>query len=298
LTVWQHGARSGRKWSQRHPYLLLCAPAIILSLLLIGSLFVTTSYSFFSVERGQLVEQFTFRTWAKYVADPFFWDVLRRTVQLAGIVTVADLIIGFPAAYALTRVSNKRVLGFIYVAIFSPLVVSTVVRTFGWLGLLGDAGLVNTFLQSMGVISSPIKLAFNITGVQIAMVHSYVPFMVFPLLNTLRKIDKQYGEVSTDLGAGGLTTFRRVVLPLSLPGILAGCTTVFTLAVSAFVTPELMGGGRVIVASRLAWENVTNLDWPQAAIQVFSLLMLTVSVFVGVNVLSRFTYLGHLKGRG
>lgn len=280
------------------PGLLLCVPAAAVSIVLVGALVIMMTYSFYTFDRGRLVETFTFASWTRYLADSFFWDILGRSVQLAAVITFVDLLIAFPAAYAITKVKDRRVLAAIYVAIFSPLVVSSVVRTFGWLGVLADQGLVNRVLLATGVIAEPLKLVFNLTGVEIAMVHAFVPFMVFPLLGSLRQIETRYREAALDLGATSPQTFLRVVLPLSLPGILAGCQVVFTLAVSAFVTPELMGGGRVIVASRLAWESVTNLDWPRGAIQVFSLLAVTITVFLVINILSRRTYLGHLRGRG
>ena len=276
------------------PWVPLALPAGLLSLVLIGSIGVLLPFSFFAFEQGRMVEVLGLSSWARTLGDSFFWGILGRTLQLALLVTALDLLIGFPTAYAITKVRNPVILILAYGALFSPLVVSIVVRSYGWLFLLSDSGVVNSLLQQLGITSAPIHLIYSVIGVQIAMVHGFLPLMVFPLMGVIRQLPVTYKEAALDLGANRIQTFLRVVLPLTLPGIIAGCQIVFVLAVASYVTPELMGGGRVIVASRLAWESVSYLDWPRGAIQVFILLGSTGVFILGTNILARRTHLGKL----
>jgi putative spermidine/putrescine transport system permease protein len=259
---------------------------------LLGSLLVLLIFSFYGFANGALTNTLTLSSWRRTLSDGFFWTILWRSVQLAGVVTLAALIIGYPTAFALSRVTNIWVLRASYVAIFSPLVISVVVRSYGWLYLLGNNGVVNSTLGSIGL--PPVHLIYNVTGVEIAMVHAFLPFMVFPVLSVLRQVPQVYTEAANDLGANRLQAFTHVTVPLSLPGAIAGCQVVFVVAIASYVTPELMGGGRVIVASRLAWENVSNLDWPRGAVQVFSILVCTGILVAFSALLSRRTYLGKL----
>lgn len=291
------GPRPGRPWLARYPWLLLTSPAIALTTLLASSLGILVVFSFFTEQRGRTIETFSLRSWQMTLSDPFFWDVLLRTTQLAATITVLSLVVGYPAAYALAKVRDKRLLAVAYVAIFSPLLVSIVVRAYGWLLLLADEGVVNFALRSVGIVEEPIRLIFNLTGVQIALVHGYMPFMVFPLVGVMSQVQTTYKEAAQDLGATRLGTFRRVTLPLTLPGIVAGCQIVFIFALGTFVTPVLIGGGRVLVTGRQAWENVTNFNWPRAAIEVFALLAITMLVVFLMLALTHRTYLGALRTR-
>jgi putative spermidine/putrescine transport system permease protein len=284
-----------QSWVARHPWVLLCSPALALSVILIGSLMILLMFSFFTYHRGRIIEEASLGSWVRVLGDPFFWDILGRSVTLAATVTLLNLLVGYPAAYAITKLRHPVALGAAYLLIFSPLVVSIVVRSYGWLLLLSEDGVLNFVLRSIHLIDTPLRLIFNLTGVQIAMVHGYMPFIVFPLVGVMNQVQGAYKEAAMDLGAGRIETFFRVSLPLSLPGIIAGCQIIFTLAVSAFVTPVLLGGGRVLVTSRLAWDDVTQLDWPRGAIEVFALLGVTVTVVLLSNVLARFTYLGHSR---
>src|SRR5881396_3756554 len=235
------------------------------------------AYSAYTFRGGQLTEEVSFLAWQKFFTDPFYWGVVAKTLQLALGVTAVALLVGYPTAYALTKLRSPKLLVAAYVVIFSPLLVSLVVRVYGWLLLLSDNGVINQALRAVGLISEPIRLIYNEAGVVIALVHILLPFMIFPILSVLLQFDHALREASNDLGANRVQTFLRVVFPMSLPGVVAGCQIVFTLAISAFVTPELLGGGKVQVLSRAIWFNVVDVNWPLAAVEAIVLLALALA---------------------
>src|SRR5437773_11484745 len=245
------------------------------------------SYSAYTFRGGQLTEEVSFLAWQKFFTDPFYWGVVAKTLQLALGVTAVALLVGYPTAYALTKLRSPKLLVAAYIIIFSPLLVSLVVRIYGWLLLLSDNGVINQALVALGVIAEPIRLIYNETGVVIALVHILLPFMIFPILSVLLQFDHALREAANDLGANRIQTFLRVVLPMSLPGVVAGCQIVFTLAISAFVTPELLGGGKVQVLSRAIWFNVVDVNWPLAAVQAVVLLALALAALAVFDVAAR-----------
>jgi putative spermidine/putrescine transport system permease protein len=184
-------------------------------------------------------------------------------------------------------VRDQRLLVAAYIVIFSPLLVSVVVRAYGWLLLLSDTGVINTALLATGLVHEPIRMIYNNTGVIIALVHILLPFMIFPILSVLLQFDNAQREAANDLGANRVQTFIRVVLPLSLPGVIAGAQIVFTLAISAFVTPALLGGGKVQVLSRHIWFNVVDVNWPLAAVEAIVLLALALGALAVFDLAGR-----------
>jgi len=196
---------------QRSPYLLL--PAFLLTAGVFGSAMVLLfSYSAYTFRDGQLTEQVSFLAWQKFFGESFYWSVVGNTLRLALGVTLVALIVGYPTAYALTKVRDRRLLVGCYLVIFSPLLVSLVVRVYGWLLILSENGVINQVLRALGLIQTPLKLIYNDVGVTIALVHILLPFMVFPILSVLLQFDHTLREAAADLGANRLRTFARVVL--------------------------------------------------------------------------------------
>ncbi|HZP95253.1 MAG TPA: ABC transporter permease subunit [Candidatus Limnocylindria bacterium] len=272
----------------RRPSVLLLLPAFAITAgIFAAAMLLLFSYSAYTFRGGQLTEEVSFLAWRKFFTDPFYWGVVGNTLQLALGVTAFSLLVGYPAAYALTKVRSQKLLIAAYIIIFSPLLVSVVVRAYGWILLLADSGVINTALRATGVIREPIPLIFNNTGVVIALVHILLPFMIFPILSGLLQFDNAQREAANDLGADRIQTFARVVLPLSLPGVIAGAQIVFTLAISAFVTPALLGGGKVQVLSRDIWFNVVDVNWPIAAVEAIVLLALALSALAVFDVVGR-----------
>jgi putative spermidine/putrescine transport system permease protein len=190
----------------------------------------------------------------------------------------------------MTKIRRPGLILGVTVVLFSPILVSVVVRTYGWLLLLAKDGVVNYVLLRTGAVAEPVPLIFNMTGIVIAMVHILLPFMVFPILSVLTQLSPDLKEAAMDLGADRWRTFRRVTLPLCLPGIVSGSQIVFTLTLSAFVTPFLMGGGKVQVLSSVIYRDMEAVNLAFASVVAFVMLALAVAILVLSNQLTRQAY--------
>jgi putative spermidine/putrescine transport system permease protein len=188
-----------------------------------------------------------------------------RSIALAAMITALTLVLSYPIAFFIHR-AVSRWKGLLTIVAISPLLVSAVVRTYGWMVILGDQGLINGLLQFGGLIERPLRLINNTTGVVIGLVEILMPYMVLALMAGFGRLDRVYEEAAQSLGAGPWTTFRRIVLPLTVPGIALGCLLCFVLAISSFITPKLLGGGRVfLLATEIFDQAIVLLNWPLAA---------------------------------
>ena len=204
--------------------------------------------------------------------------VLANTFWIAILTTLVCLLVGFPFAYLMTAVPG-RIAGLLLIAVLLPFWSSLLVRTFAWQVILRDTGLLNSFLMDLGLTREPLPLVRTTTGVIIGMSHILLPFMVLPIWAVLRRIDPEFSRAAANLGASPATAFRRVVLPLSLPGVLAGCLLVFVLALGFYITPALLGGPRDQMISQLIVEQVQRtLDWGFAAAMSVLLMALTLGI--------------------
>jgi putative spermidine/putrescine transport system permease protein len=258
------------------PWLLLAAPLAIFLALFLAPLVNLLALSFFRFDRttGALAEA-TIQNYAKFLTDPFYLGILWRTLKLALLTTATTLALGYPVAYHLTRCSGRK-RAYLTLLIVAPLLVSVVVRSFGWLVILGPNGLVNSLLTGLGVVSDPLRLLYTETAIVVGLTHVFLSFMVLSVAASLGRIDPALIRAAQNLGASERQAFMRVVLPLSLPGVAAGSLIVFTLAASAFITPALLGGPRVKVMSYLAYQQTLLLsDWPYGSAIAFILLALT-----------------------
>ena len=231
--------------------------------------------------------------YARFFEQEAYVRVLANTFWIAILTTAVCLAIGFPFAYLMT-VAPGRIAGVLLIAVLLPFWSSALVRTFAWQVLLRDTGIINGFLLDLGVVSEPLPLIRTTTGVVIGMTHILLPFMVLPIWAVLRRIDPEYGRAASNLGASPATAFRRIVLPLSMPGVLAGCLLVFVLALGFYITPALLGGPRDQMISQLIVDQVQRqLDWGFAA--AMSVLLLA-ATFAILFVASRFIRLGDVFG--
>jgi putative spermidine/putrescine transport system permease protein len=244
-----------------------------LVLMFLWAMGLLLTHSFHSFSEGQIESPYTLATWRHFLSSAFYWSIVRETVQLGLIVTVLCLLLGYPTAYVLARIENRFVLVASYVILFAPLLVSVVVRSYGWLLLLGNNGLVNDAINALPGTHGPYRLVYNDFGVTVALVHIMLPFAVFPILSVLRQVPPGLDEAAADLGARPGQAFRRVVLPLSLPGLVSAAQIVFTLTISAWVTAVLLGGGRVLVLAKLVYDNISQLNWPMGAVEACVLLV-------------------------
>jgi putative spermidine/putrescine transport system permease protein len=246
-------------------------------------------YSFYRFRRGRLEDVFTLDTYNRFLFDEYYHLIVFDTLRMATIVTVASVLISYPLAYALWRIDRPWLQRWLGLLIFSPILVSVVVRSYGWTVLLSDQGPINFVLTRVGVLSAPATLVFNLTGVVISLTHVFLPFVVFPIYSALRRLDPALKEAAEDLGAGWWTTFRRVTFPLSLPGVVAGAQICFTLALGAFVTPAMLGGGRVLVLPLQIYSATSDINWPLAAVGGMVLLVGSMIAVAAFNRLLKFS---------
>jgi len=221
--------------------------------------------------------EWTLGNYRTIIADGYYLGIFYTTFKLSLIATVLSFFIAYPIAYYIvSMVKSRNLRRFCYVLVIMPLFTSNIVRSFGWLILLGRQGLVNQALIGLGVADRPIGILFTETAVIIGLAYILVPFMVLTIAAILQTIDRSLVEASLDLGSSRLATFFNVTLPLSLPGVIAGSLIVFTLSVSAYVVPAIMSGGRIVVAPMPIFDNYSSLfNFNFGAALAVSLLIVT-----------------------
>lgn len=230
----------------------------------------------------------TLENYSRVVTDPFNWEIIGITFWFAIVTALITLVLAFPLAYYMARSPSRR-RGILLALILAPLLVGVVVRSYGWMILLADTGLINQFFQWAGIGQR--RLMYNQTGVWIGLVHIYLPYMVISLMNAISSIDPDLEKASRSLGASGWKTFWRVLWPMSLPGIAAGTVLVFVLSVSAYVIPSLLGGYNVLTAPLLIVQTVMDLfNWPLGSALAMILFAVTVlTIFLYNRLIARAT---------
>jgi spermidine/putrescine transport system permease protein len=208
--------------------------------------------------------------------DPLYLTVLLRSFAMALASTALCLVFAFPAALFISRAARYKNLYLQLVML--PFWTSFLVRTYAWIFLLRDTGLINTALQATGLIHSPLPLLYNNGAVLLGLVYGYLPFMVLPIYATLERLDPALVEAAADLGARPITTVFRVIVPLSKPGIVAGSILVFIPCLGAYLTPDLLGGGRTVLVGNLVQNQFTSArDWPfGSAVSILLMALVTV----------------------
>jgi putative spermidine/putrescine transport system permease protein len=237
---------------------------------------------------------FTLEHYRRIFTEAIYWRSFALTFEISLLVTLLALLLGYPIAYAASSAPagwNIVILALVVL----PFWTSVLVRAYAWLALLQRNGVINHVLQSLGLIDQPLALVHNTFGTVVATLHILLPFMVLPLYATMQKIPRDLLQAGASLGANPLLVFFRVFLPLSLPGVLAGCTLVFVLSLGFYITPELLGGGRTIMVSMLVSRNVELYDqWGAASAVGVVLLAAVGAIFFAV---SRFIPLDRVLGQ-
>jgi len=250
---------------------LPATPALVL--LFVFFLFPVVRMLGFSLEAG------TLDWYAKALGEQLYLRVFWNTFEIAVFVTAVCLLLGYPLGFLIaTTTPGWATLGFIFVLL--PLWTSVLVRTYAWMVLLGRNGVFNRLLIDWGVVSDPVPMLHNFTGVLIGMVHVLLPYMVLPVYGAVRRLDPALVAAAQGLGASNWRIFWRIYLPLTLPGIFAGSVIVFVLSLGFFITPALLGGGKVMMVAVLIEQEVhQTLNWPLAAALSAVLLALTLGVY-------------------
>jgi putative spermidine/putrescine transport system permease protein len=258
--------------------LLLAPAAIFLLVFLVIPMIGLFRSSFYEGNQPFGGAGFSFVHYARFLSDGYYLSVLAETVGFGLVSALVSLLIGFPVGYSLARLpAHKR--RWRLIAVILPLTLSLVVVVFGWLVVLGRNGLLNSLMIGFGLIERPQQLLFNRTAVLVVLVQQFLPFMILSVMSVVVQINPVLEQAAANLRANRFVTFRRVVLPLAMPGILSGLTLVFILTASAFITPRLIGGPRIQMVGSLIYQQVlTILNWPFAAAMAFILLVITLSV--------------------
>ncbi|MGG0815101.1 ABC transporter permease [Paenibacillus alvei] len=250
--------------------MLLLVPSLIV---ILGVFVLPMLYMFvISIREDGGAGAYTLAQYRLFIQDPYYLEVLWRTIKLSLYTVIVCLLLGYPVAMYMAQATPKM-RGFITFLIISPHLISVVIRNFGWVVILGDNGFINNSLISLGVIEKPLRLLYNELGVVIGLADSLIVYMVLAVATSLYAVDASLYKAAGILGASRSRMFFSVTLPLSMPGIFAGTTLVFSLAMSAFVTPALMGGTSVKVMPVIAYEKMmAAYDWSLGAALAFLLL--------------------------
>jgi len=266
-----------RRGAGRREIVLLLLPALVW----LGVLFVYPIGRL--VYLSAFAPAFTLQHYAKLLGAGVYAKILVNSFEISLTVTVLALLLGYPLAFLLAT-ARPRAAGLMLAGIVLPLWTSVLVRTYAWMVLLGRRGVVNEALQSAGLLDSPLPLLYNRLGVTIGMVHVLLPFMVLPLWSVMRRVDVDLLKAAQNLGANRWQSFLRVYLPLSFPGVAAGCLLVFVTALGFFVTPALLGGrGDMMIAMLIETQVRELLDWGFASALAVTLLAVTAAILLVVQ---------------
>jgi putative spermidine/putrescine transport system permease protein len=267
----------------RRAGLLLLAPAVLLIAALLGAPLAWLVR--FSIHAGQSgvtpSGALTLGHYAKALGDGFYLGVFGRTLSMALLITLVSAVVSYPLAHGMWQ-APRRWRAALTILALSPLLVSIVVSSYGWMVILGDRGVVNQALLALGLASAPVRLMYTDLAIVIGLVHIVMPFMTLSILAALEKIDPLLAEAAATLGASRLAVLWHVTLPLALPGIGAGTTIVFSLAISAYVTPAVLGPSGSNFITTLIYHQFTQLmNWPFGAALAALLLCLSLGVVFG-----------------
>jgi putative spermidine/putrescine transport system permease protein len=283
-------ARSGRRAGAFSLGPALAVPAALLvAAFLAAPLAVLFRYSLNRYSpREFMIDAVTAENYIRFFTDAYFIGVLATTVQVAAVCTAVSLLFAFPLAYLLAR-TDSRWKSALVIAVVFPLMVGNVVRAAGWMAVLGNDGIVNHALLGLGLVTQPVRLMYTPFAVHVGIIAVVLPYMILTLQSVIEGIGRDVEEAASNLGAGPITVFRRVLLPLSLPGVIAGSTLVFILCMNAYATPVLLGGPQFkMMAPALYDQFVRTTNWPFGAALAFILMVSTlVLTVIGTTVLSR-----------
>lgn len=269
-------AREERK--EHTSMLLLLTPALVMVVVLLIMPLCWLAFQSVQTEEG-----FSLANYIRIFQESIYWDTFALTFKISFLVTILSIVMGFPIAYAASRLQGFWA-NLILICVILPFWTSVLVRAYAWLVLLQRRGLVNQTLMDLGIIDQPLTLMHNTTGTVIGTLHVMLPFMVLPLYSVMKKIPQDLMQASESLGAKPFYTFRRVFLPMAAPGVMAGSILVFVICLGFFITPELLGGGRTILVSMLVQRNVELYHaWGAASAVGLVLLLVVFLIFWGIN---------------
>ncbi|OCC06199.1 ABC transporter permease [Labrys sp. WJW] len=269
---------AGQQLSARdrlRPWYLLSPTLIVLTVLMVVPIVIMTVFSFYEfVTAGVEKQVFTTANWHEFFTDSFYHLFLWKTVKVAAITAILCALLGYPPAYfiAMTRTRHKWLLLLLLIV---PFWISFTIRTFSWIHILGEQGIINVVLMKIGLISEPLRMLYTQGSVIMGMIHFLLPYMILNIYVSLEGIDRNLISAARTLGCTQGQAFREVVLPLSLPGLMAGLLLCFVLAAGSYVTPQVLGSTRDALFGNLIYDTImTQLNWPLGSTLSIVLLVL------------------------
>lgn len=294
LSLWRRTAN----YFFRHPNIalvLMLLPIVVwLGVIYLGSLSAMLAQSFFSLDgfSGRVIREFTLRTYSQMISDPTNIDIVLRTVAMAAVVTITCALIAFPISYYMARYANYRIKGLLYLGVMLPLWSSYLVRIYSWRLILAQEGIVTWFLNGLGLggvldwlLDIPAiggsSLSFSYMGVYIVFVYIWLPYMILPINAALERVPRSVIEASADLGARPGYTFRKVILPLAFPGVVAGSIFTFSLTLGDYIIPGVFGNSSFFIGQAVYSHQGTAGNIPlAAALTVVPILIMGVYLLV------------------
>ena len=230
---------------------------------------------------------FSLQLYIDFFKDSYFMAVLGRTLSISLIVTIFCAVFGLPAAYVISGVSKKW-RGILIALTLFPLLTNSVIRSFAWITILGKNGVINNLLMMFGVINEPLSLLYTDFSIIIGSVYLFLPTMIMTLVGVLENIDDDLLEAAATLGLSPLKGFFKIILPLSLPGMIVGSILVFTGTLTAYTTPQLLGGNKKMMLATLLYQRATTLgDWTSASVIALVMIVITFAVMKALNLLAK-----------
>lgn len=267
----------GKRW---WAYILMLPGLLVITVFLILPIINTILPTFYDGDTVSL------KLYSDFLQDDYYQGIIFRTLRIAVITVIFCVILGLPAAYFISR-ANKKIRGMLIAFTIFPLLTNSVVRSFAWITILGQNGVINNLLQALNIITTPIRLLYTEFAIIIGSIYLFLPLMIVSLVGVMENIEPELMEASESLGANRVVTFFKVVFPLSVPGLIVGSVLVFAGAASAYTTPRLLGGNRNIVLSTLLYQQANTLgNWINAGMIALIMIVLSVVMIKVINMLA------------
>lgn len=264
----------------RSYYILFIPCLILVAYFMIVPLLETIIPTFTEAKGGM------FSAYTDFFKDQYMMAIFNRTIKIALVSSIICMLIGVPTAYFISRVSRNLRGLFIALTIF-PILINSVVRSFAWMSILGKNGIINDFLLKFNMINEPLSLMYTEGAILVGTVYIFLPLMIISLVGVLENIESDLLEAAESLGANRVTAFFKVIFPLSLPGLIVGTVLVFTGSLTAYTTPQLLGGNKNTVLATLIYQKTMTLgDWQAAAVVATIMIVVTLLVIKGINLLA------------
>lgn len=229
---------------------------------------------------------YPFSAYIQFFQDEYYLKIFLRTVKIAVITTAVCMLGGIPTAYFISR-CDKRFRGLLLAASIFPMMTNSVIRSFAWINILGSNGIINKLLLAIGLVSKPKKLLYTDLAIIIGSVYLFLPLMIVTVTGVMENIDDDMMEAAQSLGASRFSAFMKVIFPMSLPGIIVGGILVFTGTLTAYTTPQLLGGNSNMVLATLIYQRAMSMgDWSGASVVALIMILVTLTVIKGFNALA------------